>query len=154
MRGAPYTRDDGRYMNYYTNQAGSGLPGFVGSATQYGGGIGGIFRSLYRMAMPLIRRGFNIATPHIKTAAKAAAKNIAGDIVTSMVTRATAPKQEGSGLIVKHRRPLKRPPRTAQGRDLSTKRRRTNKCGSSARTQSKAKHRRTAQSKIFSRDIF
>lgn len=155
MHGAPYIRDDARYMTYYTSQAGSGLPGFMGSATQYGAGLGGMFRNLFRFAMPLLRRGFNIATPHIKTAAKAAAKNIAGDIVTSMVNRATAPRQEGSGFVVNHRRPLKRPPQNLQGRDLSSrKRRKTNKCSNNTRKKSKAKRRGAVQTKIFSRDIF
>lgn len=105
---SPYISDPDRYTRYYMNQAGTGLPGFSGSATQYGAGIGGIFRSLFRYALPLLKSGFNIAKPHIKNAGK----SIAGDIVTRMIARATEPKQEGSGLMVYTRRGLKRPPQT------------------------------------------
>ena len=151
MRGSPYIRDDGRYISYYTNQAGSGLPGYAGAPTQYGGGLGGMFRNLFRYALPLLRRGFNIATPHIKTAAK----NIVGDVVTSMVSRATAPKQDGSGFVVNSRRPLKRPPQSLQGRDLTAKKRRkTNKCTGAKRKKSKAKRRGSVQTKSFNTDIF
>ena len=154
MRGAPYVRDDNRYMSYYTGQAGSGLPGFAGSATQYGSGLGGMFRSLYRMAMPLLRRGINIAAPHIKTAASTAVKNIASDVVTSVFNKASAARQEGSGYGVTHRRALKRPPQSVQGRDLAArKRRRTTKGTGKSGKKSKPKRRGGVQSKVF-RDIF
>ena len=106
MRGPPYTNSDGHYNDYYAHQAGRALPGFAGAPTQYGSGLGGVFRSLFRFAMPLLRGGFNLAKPHLKTAAK----NIAGDVVTRLVDRATRPKQEGSGLVYRPRRGIKRPP--------------------------------------------
>ena len=74
-----YTADDGRYLTYYMNQAGGELPGFIGASTQYGHGLGGIFRNLFRMAVPLLKKGFNIAKPHLKTAAT----SIIGDVVSA-----------------------------------------------------------------------
>ncbi len=45
----------------------------------YGAGIGGIFKALFRTALPLcvhypLKRGFSIAKPHLKAAAKNIAK--------------------------------------------------------------------------------
>ena len=46
MMRSPYTRDEGKYMAYYMNQAGGELLGFIGASTHYGRGLGGIFRNL------------------------------------------------------------------------------------------------------------
>ncbi len=70
--------DPERYVAYYRNQAGNGLPGYAGGPVMYGSGIGGIFKALFRTALPLLKRGFSIAKPHLK----AAARNIASDVVT------------------------------------------------------------------------
>ncbi len=56
--------DPERYVAYYRNQAGNGLPGYAGG-------------------LPLLKRVFSIAKPHLKTAAR----NIASDIVTSALSR-------------------------------------------------------------------
>ena len=119
MRGPPYTNSDGHYTDYYAQQAGRGLPGFVGAPTQYGNGLGGVFRSLFRFAMPLLRGGFNMAKPHLKTAAK----NIVGDVVSHLVNRTTSgttrSEQEGSGLMYRGGRGIKRPPSNhAYGRGI------------------------------------
>ena len=106
MTHSPYTRDDARYMSYYMKQAGGELPGFIGASTQYGNGLGGIFRSLFRMALPLLKSGFSLAKPHLKTAAT----NIAGDVVSNITRNTLLKQQDGSGLVVYSRRPLKRPP--------------------------------------------
>ena len=62
--------DPHRYVNYYQNQAGGSMPGYAGVPSMYGAGLGGLFRGLFRMAMPLLRRGIGIAKPHLKAAAK------------------------------------------------------------------------------------
>ncbi len=49
----------------------------------YGGGIGGTFKAPFRTALPLLKRGFSIVKPHLKTAAR----NIASDVVTSALSR-------------------------------------------------------------------
>ena len=40
--------DPYRYVSYYVAEVGNGLPGYYGSPTMYGSGIGAIFRNLFR----------------------------------------------------------------------------------------------------------
>ncbi len=63
------------------------------------------------MAVPLLKRGFNLAKPHLKTAAT----NIVGDVVSNIVRNTTTKQQEGNGLMVDTKRTAKRPP-SRQGR--------------------------------------
>ncbi len=75
----------------------------------YGAGLGGLFRGLFRMAVPLLKKGFNIAKPHLK----AAAKNIVSDVVSNAMSRSynDDPKaQDGSGLMVMTRKRTSKPP--------------------------------------------
>ncbi len=58
--------DPERYVAYYRSQAGNGLPSYAGGPVMYGGGIGGIFKVLFRNALPLLKRGFSIVKPHLK----------------------------------------------------------------------------------------
>ncbi len=95
--------DPERYVAYYRNQAGNGLSGYAGGPVMYGACIGGIFKALFRTALPLLKRGFNIAKPHLKTAAR----NIASDVVTSALSRSYNDTnnngQNGKGLMVMSR---------------------------------------------------
>ena len=75
------SEDPQRYVAYYHNQAGGYLPGFSGASSMYGAGLGGLFRGLFRMAMPLLKKGIGIAKPHLK----AAAKNIVSDVISKVV---------------------------------------------------------------------
>lgn len=59
---------------------------------QYGNGLGGIFYSLFRMAVLLLKRGFSIARRHLKTAAT----NTAGDVVSNIMRNTTVGKQKGT----------------------------------------------------------
>ncbi len=102
--------DPERYVAYYRSQAGNGLPGYAGGPVMYGGGIGGIFKALFRTALPLLKRGFSIVKPHLKTAAR----NIASDVVTSALTRSYNDAnnnngQNGNGLMVMSRGSFKPP---------------------------------------------
>ncbi len=97
------------YVDYYRNQAGCGLPGYAGGAVMYWAGLGGLFRGLFRMAVPLLKKGFNIAKPHLK----AAAKNIVSDVVSNAMSRSynDDPKaQDGSGLMVMTCKRTSKPP--------------------------------------------
>ena len=110
-----HTLNPDRYVAYYKSQAGHGIPGYSGGAVMYGAGLGGIFRGLFRFAAPLLRKGLNIAKPHLKTAAK----NIVTDVFSNTKGRKTA--QGGSGLTVMTRNrhtAKKRPPGVRQ--ELST----------------------------------
>ena len=101
--------DPMRYVAYYQNQAGNGLPGYAGGGVMYGAGLGGLFRGLFRMAIPLLRRGFSIAKPHLKSTAK----NILSDVVSNTLSRSfnnNHDTQDGSGLMVMARKSVPRPP--------------------------------------------
>ena len=69
-------------------------------------GLGGLFRGLFRMAMPLLKKGIGIAKPHLK----AAAKNIVSDVISKVVNHRRDPAQGGSGMLVMSRTNVKRPP--------------------------------------------
>jgi hypothetical protein len=45
------------YHEYYLNQAGRGYPVYVGTRYQRGHGLGSIFGSLFKSAVPLLKRG-------------------------------------------------------------------------------------------------
>ena len=111
----PFSHDTDRYISYYTAQAGGDLSGFSGSASQYGSGIGGIFRGLFRTVFPLIKKGFAIAKPHLKTAGK----NIISDVIAKAVN---SDRQEGSGMVALSRRAIKRPPGQRRGASVKAKR--------------------------------
>ena len=118
--------DPHRFITYYENQAGGALPGFYGSPVMYGRGIGSIFSKLFRFVSPLMKRGFAIVKPHLKSAAS----GIASDVVKEAVGRMTQlPRQEGSGgIMVLSRRRRKRPP----GDRITNKRGSKRKTGSVA----------------------
>lgn len=121
-------------MTYYTNQAGNGLPGYVGGGVMYGNGLGGLFRGLFRFAMPLLKRGFNIAKPHLKSAAK----NIFSDVVSNtMAGSFNNHDQDGSGLMVMSRKRVYRPPGTNRSGQKPKKARRTVKKSSVAKRKRK-----------------
>ncbi|KAJ1151296.1 hypothetical protein NDU88_004079 [Pleurodeles waltl] len=64
--------DPSMYRDYYRNQAGYGaLPMYFQEApVMYGAGLGSFFRSLFRRAMPFLRRGYEMAKTHVKAAAQ------------------------------------------------------------------------------------
>ena len=60
MKHQDYCCDDSTHQahkQYYTSQAGSGLPGFQGLRYQRGHGLGSLFRSLVEVAAPLLKKG-------------------------------------------------------------------------------------------------
>ena len=52
-----YCCDSKAYQSYYLNQIGHGGPYFSGAPFQNGYGLGGIFSSLAKSIMPLIKSG-------------------------------------------------------------------------------------------------
>lgn len=146
--------DPGRYVAYYQNQAGNGLPGYAGGGVMYGAGLGGLFRGLFRMAVPLLKRGFSIARPHLKSAAK----NILSDVVSNTLTHSfnNNHAQDGSGLMVMSRKRMSRPPGTRRSGQTQKKRKRTPKKTSVIKRKRKetAKRVTTAKSKRSVKTIF
>ena len=75
----------------------------------YGAGVGGIFRSLFRKAIPLLRRDLEIIKPHAKNTAQNIAKDVIGHVSWAVLDKVVKPaKQEGSSLIYIQRMRLKR----------------------------------------------
>ena len=95
-------RDDPhRFVNYYQNQVGGTLPGFYGAPVMYGRGIGSIFSKLFRFVAPLVKKGFAIAKPHLKTAAT----NIASDVIGGSSDRRSQAPKEAATMEVDHKEP-------------------------------------------------
>lgn len=147
----PYVHNTDKYVAYYTAQAGGDLPGYSGLGSQYGAGLGGIFRGLFRMAFPLLKKGITVAAPHLKTAAK----NIVSDVITNVMSRGNR-QQEGSGLMAMSRQPIKRPP-GQRGSSQPKKRRRysNKKSATKSRKNTLVKRRKSVKhSKTRAKDIF
>lgn len=53
----PYRCCEKSFENYYTHQTGNGLNYYQGASFQKGYGFGGLFRSLFRAAVPLLKSG-------------------------------------------------------------------------------------------------
>lgn len=109
MARAGWAEDPHRFVQYYERQVGGDLPGFYGAPVMYGRGIGSLFSRLFRFVSPLVKKGFAIVKPHLKTAAS----NIASDVISQAVGKFTGSqqKQEGSGgIMVLSRRLKRRPP--------------------------------------------
>lgn len=101
-------RDDPhRFISYYEGQVGGALPVFYGAPVMYGRGIVSIFSKLFRFVSPLLKKGFAVAKPHLKTAAT----NIATDAFNRVTEKLMKQgNQEGSGIMVLSRKMRKRPP--------------------------------------------
>ena len=89
-----------RFVKYYVNQAGGGpLQGFSGVPVMYGRGLGAMLSRGLRFIFPFIKRGFEIAKPHLKRAATGLASGLASDVVGRVTSKlARKEDQEGSGL--------------------------------------------------------
>ncbi len=135
--------DPERYVAYYRSQAGNGLPGYAGGPVMYGAGIGGIFKALFRTALPLLKRGFSIVKPHLKTAAR----NIATDVVTSALSRSyndtNNDGQNGNRLMVMSRGSFKPPgARICRGSGRVKKTKRTSKRRTVAKRSQRSRTKR------------
>ena len=77
------------YNDYYARQAGGALPYFAGAQYQRGHGLGSLFGSLLRSAMPLIKRG---AVALGKGALKTGVR-IAGDVLSGQNVKTAAKRR-------------------------------------------------------------
>lgn len=97
----PYFPDDSksRYYQYYVDQVGHGMPVFQGSIIQHGsGGIGSLFRSLAKSALPLLKEGGKVIGKSLLSAGLGTAE----DVVRGKSIRQAATenlKESGRGLI-------------------------------------------------------
>ena len=148
--------DPSMYRDYYRNQAGYGAPPyFQGAPVMYGAGLGFFFRSLFRRAMPFLRRGYEIAKPHVKAAASNIAQDVVGSVTSAVVERMNKQPQEGAGLVYRARPSIKRkrrasrrrgPPMPYKKRKRSSKRAHKRRSVSRKRT---SKKRATSNVNIF-----
>ena len=130
--------DHERFVPYYLNQAGNGLPGFAGAPMVYGRGLGSMLSKAFRFVMPFLKRGVDIAKPHLKTAAK----SIASDVVSTVTKRMMrgSDQQEGSGILQ-----LTRRKRKIEALPITTyKRKKRSRSGLSSNRQKKGARRRRA----------
>lgn len=119
---------------YYIDQA-SGIAHFSGPHSQRGHGLGGIFKSLFRAAVPLFKKAAPIVKAAAKTVAKEAARtglNVIDDVMhdqnvaDALAARgsATAEKLVNRGVkklryMMKEEKPIKR--RRKRRSDIFTK---------------------------------
>lgn len=92
----PYCCDSHAHEQYYTQQAGGGLPVFAGARVQQGHGIGNILGGLVRMAIPLLKSGAGI----LKREAVKAGVGLAGNLFkkgTSAILQRITPNSSSSG---------------------------------------------------------
>lgn len=151
--------DPNLYRNYYKAQAGYGLPGYHGVPVMYGAGVGGIFRSLFRKAVPLLRRGLEIIKPHAKNAVQNIAKDVIGHVSRAVLEKVVKPaKQEGSGLMYIQRKILKRkrdvPDSGRAGPPQPLKKKRVSRRGSQTQKTKKQPGRKKGRSPGGNRNIF
>ncbi|KAJ1154247.1 hypothetical protein NDU88_007001 [Pleurodeles waltl] len=97
----------------------------------YGAGLGGFFRSMFRRAMPFLRRGFEIAKPHVKAAATNIAQDVVGSVTSAVAERMNRQPQGGAGLLYKAHGGVKRKRRASRrrGPPMPYKKRRTTSKG-------------------------
>ena len=132
------------YVRYYLDQQGHGMPVFRGSPWQLG--LGGLFRSVARTVMPMVKSGAKalgnialnsganfigdvLAGKNVKEAAKARTREAADATKQKAVQRLRAYAQTGSGRRRKKttskKRAKKRKTSTPTTRSNPTKRRKT-----------------------------
>lgn len=80
------------WLAYYKNQAvqsGHGLDGFHGSPYQRGAGLGNFFKSLFRIAVPVLKQAARATANRIGRQALTAAGNIAADVTAGRTLKDT-----------------------------------------------------------------
>ena len=89
------------YNDYYARQAGGALPYFAGAQYKRGHGLGSLFGSLLRSAMPLIKRG---AVALGKGALKTGVR-IAGDVLSGQNIKTAAKRRVTDAVMSSIRAP-------------------------------------------------
>ena len=84
----------GMWVDYYSNQAGRGMPVFVGTRGQRGHGLGSMLAGLFRRAVPMLKRGLSIfGKQALKTGL-----NVANDVVDGQNWKESARNRVPVGL--------------------------------------------------------
>lgn len=127
-------QDPKSYEQYYCGQIGGTLPVFAGASMQRGYGLGNVFGSLARMAMPLFKRG----AKELSKRAMSTGVKFAGDVMLGRKPKAAA-KRRGTEFLQQAVGALMSPP----GERIKKKRKRR------VVSQTRTKKKKTA-SDIFS----
>ena len=118
------------YNDYYARQAGGALPYFAGAQYQRGHGLGSLFGSLLRSAMPLIKRGaVALGRGALKTGVR-----IAGDVLSGQNIKTAAKRRVTDAIGSIRAPPGKRIKRTAAKATFTAVKRRRKKRTSPKRT--------------------
>ena len=96
------------YEEYYTNQAGSGLPGFQGLRYQRGHGLGSLFRGLVKVAAPLLKKGAIALGKSLGKKALTAGVGLAQDYLGDNKRESNPRKRVISSKVVKRTGPLRK----------------------------------------------
>ena len=111
------------YNDYYARQAGGALPYFAGAQYQRGHGLGSLFGSLLRSAMPLIKRGaVALGRGALKTGVR-----IAGDVLSGQNIKTAAKRRVTDAIGSIRAPPGKRIKRTAAKATFTAVKRRRKK---------------------------
>ena len=117
------------YNDYYARQAGGALPYFAGAQYQRGHGLGSLFGSLLRSAMPLIKRGaVALGRGALKTGVR-----IAGDVLSGQNIKTAAKRRVTDAIGSIRAPPGKRIKRTAAKATFTAVKRRRKKRASPKR---------------------
>ena len=88
VRSIPFQTNSRLYENYYVDQAGHGLPVFVGGRNYRGAGLGNVLAGIGRVIMPLIKKGGKaILNEGLRTGANVVQDLIAGRNVKTALKR-------------------------------------------------------------------
>lgn len=96
----PYYCCTKKFEDHYLNHTGSGIPYYEGVSFQKGYGLGGVFRRLFRAALPfLVKGGKAVGKEALITGTKVVNDVLSGENFKSATTKRT--KEAGKGLARK-----------------------------------------------------
>lgn len=145
------------WLAYYTDQAeqcGHGLAGFHGLPFQRGAGLGSFFKSLFSMAIPVLKSAARSTAKRVGTQALSAIGNVAADLTSgkpfknSMISRS---KEAAANVLTESAESLKNQAGSGLGvRPMRTTVKLPIKRQAQYKKNSVAKRRRLVKSDIFS----
>lgn len=143
------------WLLYYRQQAiqsGHGIDGFHGSQFQRGAGLGNFFRSLFRVAVPVLRQAAKATAARVGKQAVSAVGHIAADVAGGAKLKDTllSRGKEAASNVLRESAEALQAGRGLGFRPLSSTVRTPIKRVSKQKRRSAKKRRRTVQSDIFS----
>ena len=150
------------YVRYYLDQQqGHGMPVFRGSPWQMGYGqmgygLGGLFRSLAKIAIPLVKSGVKAAMPSVRSGGKAlgkialsSGKDLMGDLFSGKNLKQAAKARALEAANVAKRKAMQRVQTFAQTGSGSKRTDKKRKAPASGVRSKQPKKRKTSPADIF-----